>query len=172
MKKFNYGKAEADLFDSGCPYSEEIYGYKSEKGVHNFMRENGLNPEKYYDGDNSTDSHNISGRGSGTEGCFLTTACVEARGLADDCLELKTLRAFRDNYMANLSNGQSEIEKYYEIAPEIVKSINSCANAKETWAFIYDKLIVPSVNMIKAGNFEKAYSHYKEYALMLGKRYL
>lgn len=30
---FDYDKAEADLYDSGCPYSEDIYGYRSEKGI-------------------------------------------------------------------------------------------------------------------------------------------
>ena len=27
--RFNYDKAEADLYESGCPYSEEIYGKMS-----------------------------------------------------------------------------------------------------------------------------------------------
>ena len=30
------------------------------------------------------------------KGCFLTTACCEVLGLADDCFELRTLRRYRD----------------------------------------------------------------------------
>ena len=63
---FDYDKAEADLYDSGCPYSEDIYGYRSEKGINEFMRENGLDPDRYYSGgNNSGDSSNNGGCCSG-----------------------------------------------------------------------------------------------------------
>ena len=38
-------------------------------------------------------------KGNDSGGCFLTSACTEARGLPDDCHELTVLRAFRDGYL-------------------------------------------------------------------------
>ena len=46
MAKFDYKKAEADLYDSGARHPDEIYEYKSEKAIRGYMKENGLNPEK------------------------------------------------------------------------------------------------------------------------------
>lgn len=56
--------------------------------------------------------------------CLLTTACVRARGLGDDCIELQTLRTFRDEYVKGLPGGQEAIREYYEIAPAIVRAID------------------------------------------------
>jgi len=168
MKKFNYGKAEADLYDSGCHDSEEIYGYRSEKGISEFMKENGLNPDKYYEEDKSGNSNSSSN----SDGCYLTTACVEAKGLADDCMELETLRDFRDTYIKNMPGGKSEVAQYYKIAPVIVSRINTLPNAKEIWKDVFSELIIPAVGFIKAQENEKAFSLYKGYTLALSKKYI
>ena len=119
MDKFNYDKAEADLYDSGCHHSEEIYDYRSEKGIRSFMRENGLNPDKYYERDNTSKGGSSSGNDNDSGGCFLTTACTEAKGLPDNCRELETLRHFRDNYMMNVPEGKADIAHYYKTAPSV-----------------------------------------------------
>ena len=130
MDKFNYDKAEADLYDSGCHHSEEIYDYRSEKGIRSFMRENGLNPDKYYERDNTSKGGSSSGNDNDSGGCFLTTACTEAKGLPDNCRELETLRHFRDNYMMNVPEGKADIAHYYKTAPSIVNAINNSPTAK------------------------------------------
>lgn len=56
-------------------------------------------------------------------GCFITTACIESRGLPVDCYELETLRKFRDNWVSKHENGPAEIGIYYEIAPKIVEKL-------------------------------------------------
>ena len=43
-----------------------------------------------------------------TSTCFLTSACVAARGLPDDCAELTALRAFRDGYVRSQPEGESD----------------------------------------------------------------
>ena len=51
MKKldgFDYRKAEADLDNVGDCHPDEIYSYHSEKAVRGYMKEHGLNPDKYY----------------------------------------------------------------------------------------------------------------------------
>ena len=52
-------------------------------------------------------------KGNDTSGCFLTSACVEARGLPDDCYELRVLRNFRDSYLVKQDCGECEINHYY-----------------------------------------------------------
>lgn len=56
-------------------------------------------------------------KGQDSSGCFLTSACVEAKGLPDDCSELSVLRHFRDSYLAGIEEGKAEICEYYHVAP-------------------------------------------------------
>ena len=39
------------------------------------------------------------------EGCFITSACCKALGLADDCFELRALRRYRDDVLAHEPGG-------------------------------------------------------------------
>lgn len=133
------------------------------------MRENGLNPDKYYSPDKG--SYN-SGSGSGNEGCYLTSACVAARGLPDDCEELQTLRSFRDGYLSKQAGGKAEIEQYYKTAPDIVSAVNQDPDAAVVWSSVYEELIKPCVELIHSSRNEDAHRLYKSYALKLTEQYL
>ena len=76
-------------------------------------------------------------KGNDSGGCFLTSACTEARGLPDDCHELTVLRAFRDGYLRSQPEGEAEIAEYYAVAPKIVDAIRSKADAMEAFDAIY-----------------------------------
>lgn len=104
--------------------------------------------------------------------CFLTSACVEARGLPDNCDELQTLRLFRDTYLKSLMNGPMEINEYYKIAPAIVTKIKQCTNATELFDDIYTSLVLTCVELIKAGKNEEAHQLYRGYVKQLGAKYL
>lgn len=190
MAKFDYSKAHEDLWESGCSFADEVFDYTSEKGFDGFKRENGLDPDKYH-----LDGHSGSGSGFGggysgggsfmddiangfvdglfggsggsSDGCYLTTACVEARNLPDDCEELQTLRMFRDTYLSNREGGKEDIQEYYAMAPQVVERINHRSDAKEIWNRVYENLVVPCVRMIKDGMMEETYRLYKRYALDL-----
>ena len=101
----------------------------------------------------------------GTEGpkpgCFLTSACVEAKGLSDNCYELNTLRSFRDNYLRNMPGGLAEIETYYRVSPVIVAEIHKKDDAFAILSSLYDNLVQPCVKMIENGDYSGAYGHYK-----------
>lgn len=112
-----------------------------------------------------------SNGGSSSGGCFLTSACTEARGLSDDCEELSTLRAFRDGYMKSLPQGQADICKYYHTAPAIVEKIRSLPNANDVFDNIYTELVLPCVELIHAGNNEEAYTKYRDYVKLLQGQY-
>lgn len=104
--------------------------------------------------------------------CFLTSACVKTRGMADDCYELTVLRHFRDNYMASLPTGKMDILEYYATAPLIVAAINKEPNATDIFNQMYIDLVVPCVELIESGQLFEAYTCYKEYTKMLQVRYL
>lgn len=101
-------------------------------------------------------------------GCFLTTACTAARGLPDNCMELQTLRAFRDSYMkTQASDGSSMIREYYKTAPAIVSAINVRDNAAEIYDWMYRDLVVPSVRLIQQGRNARALDHYAGFCMNL-----
>ena len=93
--------------------------------------------------------------GSSSGGCYLTTACVEHKGLADDCVELSTLREFRDSYMKEIPTGEKEVQEYYETAPEIVDAINRSNDAECVYEAIYSDIIEPCVKLIQEGKKKK-----------------
>lgn len=111
-RDFDYRKAAADLDGAGAHDPEEIYVCRSEKAIRSYMSEYGLKADKYFKQDKRE-----PGAKKDDEGCFFTTACVEARGLPDDCEALETLRAFRDACLANRPDGREAIAEYYRMAP-------------------------------------------------------
>lgn len=107
----------------------------------------------------------------GSGGCFLTSACIDAKGLPDDCDELQTLRNFRDTYLRSLDGGQEEIVEYYLAAPKIVENIKKRSDSASVFDKIYDEMVMPCVELIKAGNNSGAHELYKSYTLRLKQEY-
>lgn len=111
-------------------------------------------------------------KGNSTSGCFLTSACVEAMNLPDDCYELTTLRRFRDGYMRSTTTGAADICEYYHIAPTIVANIRKLPNAKNIFHQIYDELVAPCVTLIESGKEDEAYTKYRDYTKQLHQQYV
>ena len=109
----------------------------------------------------TSSSDSDSDKSSDDGGCIVSTACIEAEGLNDDCMELETLRYFRDHYVINLPNGDSEISTYYKIAPSIVRTIKSLPDSKRILKDIYNSLVIPCVDLIKSYKFNAAFGLYK-----------
>jgi len=91
--------------------------------------------------------------------CFLTTACCGYKGLPDNCLELETLRAFRDGYLKNQEYGPELIKMYYEDAPAIVQMIQSKPDCDTIWQSIYEKIQI-IVKQIQNERFDDAIINY------------
>lgn len=111
-------------------------------------------------------------KGQDSTGCFLTSACVEAKGLPDDCHELTVLRSFRDGYLSALQAGREEISEYYFIAPQIVAAIKSRANALAIFNSVYEELVRPCAEMIERGENENAHKLYRDFIRQLQTLYL
>lgn len=94
-------------------------------------------------------------------GCFITEACVESLGLADNCYELTTLRNFRDSYM--LANAETLIDEYYDNAPKVVAFIKAQGKSQSKAIFtkLYNEYIIPSVGAIERGKLQEALDLYK-----------
>ncbi|MBD2440138.1 DUF4157 domain-containing protein [Nostoc sp. FACHB-110] len=105
------------------------------------------------------------------KGCFITTACVESKGLPDDCYELTTLRAFRDTYMRTVPYGESLISHYYEVAPKIVAHIQKQPHTQEILADLYER-ITEAVRLIEAGENQVALQYYCALVRELEEEYL
>lgn len=103
---------------------------------------------------------------SGSDGCFLTSACVKHLGKADDCMELQTLRAFRDNYMAKTEEGLWLIKRYYATAPQIVQKIESSNNSANYYNGIY-QVICKCISLIKQNKLAETMQEYKQMVLSL-----
>ena len=93
--------------------------------------------------------------------CYLTTACVEYKGLADDCRELETLRRFRDTYMLTNEEGKALVKEYYEVAPSIVTAINKRNDKAEIYDLIYDA-VLKCVDMIENEKYAETQNLYIE----------
>ncbi len=101
------------------------------------------------------------------EDCFITTACVAERGLADDCHELSTLRFLRENYMRNTKQGRYLLDEYEWLGPAVVTAIGQCGNRAEIYDYLYENMITPSVNMIEQGKYQDAVDWYEGFTMQL-----
>jgi len=88
--------------------------------------------------------------------CFITTAVCKSRNLPDDCSELVTLRAFRDDFMLASDEGKALVKRYYEVAPIIVAAIDKLPNAASVYEYLNNTFITQALQRIGAGHFEIA----------------
>lgn len=104
--------------------------------------------------------------------CFLTSACVYAKGLPDDCRELTALRHYRDTYLRPSAGGAALVEEYYSVGPRVVAAINARSNSRAIYAELYDSLVTPSLAFIQAGALAEARGHYHAYTQTLREIFL
>lgn len=102
--------------------------------------------------------------------CFLTTAMCEYYGKPDDCHELKALRKFRDNWMAQTEEGKRLVAEYYDIAPVIVDAIGKDSNAVAIYSMIRD-VIYHCIDQMDKGDNQGCLDSYKEMVQNLAKKY-
>ena len=107
-----------------------------------------------------------------SSGCYLTTACMRSQGLLDDCVELTTMRVFRDTWLSLQPGGKEDIQEYYRFAPEIVQAINAREDAQEVYQTIYEQVVAPCVELIRAQSNKAAWALYKASAISLYKQTL
>lgn len=93
--------------------------------------------------------------------CFITTACIEARGLPYNCPELNTVREFRDSYIKGLPYSDDIIREYYEVALQIVAVINRSENRKDIYLNLYEQLLSTVELILQGKNYEAIRNHFR-----------
>lgn len=131
-----------------CKYFDETETWGS-KGYCTYYK-------RYYYPEEKACSH----YSSGNSGCFLTTACCQYYGLADNCDELEAMRTLRDKYMMLSESGKALINEYYETAPEIERKISSAPDHGEICENIYQTVLLCK-NYVEKNDFESAEELYK-----------
>ncbi|MBR5409111.1 MAG: hypothetical protein IK104_00420 [Clostridia bacterium] len=186
MPNFDYENAKRDILDNGGDPDFLDYNHADKRD--SYLKGMGLNPGDYSSrsgaakNSGSSFSSSFSGSSSSSsssildslfsaspsdDSCFVTTACIRARGLPDDCEELTQLRRFRDEYVLRTQDGKEDVDTYYRLAPAVVEKINARADSKEVWERVYTEMILPCLAFIREGKYEQAYRLYKEYTLTL-----
>ena len=171
MPSFDYENAELDILENGG--DPDYLNYSDPAKRDRYLRQMGLDPENYK-GDMSFGRKKKPGspkKEKNDDACFLTSACIKARGLPDDCEELTVLRRYRDGYLKNRPNGPEEIRRYYAIAPAVVSRIDQKENAGEIWNRVYEEMVLPCVRLIQEGKNEAAYRLYRSYTEALERAY-
>jgi hypothetical protein len=92
--------------------------------------------------------------------CLISTACVRAAGLHDDCEQLRVLRNFRDHYVLARPAGNVLVDAYYRMAPRIIVEIDSSSESEKRYVELYHNLVERSVTLIRAGRFDDALENY------------
>ena len=143
------GKDHIDTYDQDptWPHDESIHITIKEDGSGTITTKSGDEPRE------TTDTK-----------CYLTSACMKyfQEKFDDNCYELTVLRWFRDNFVS-----KEDIEHYYEVAPIIVETINKEEQSDIIYDYIYDNIVDYCVEQIEQGNYDKAYSRYKNSVLIL-----
>jgi hypothetical protein len=98
--------------------------------------------------------------------CFITTACVRAAGLPDDCEELTALRWFRDVILLGFEAGRALGALYYQVSPGIVAAIAASPLEEEIYRRLFG-VIRTCVAAIKRCDFVKALHLYVGAVLLL-----
>lgn len=104
--------------------------------------------------------------------CYITSACIYAKGLQDNCYELETLREYRDEWLSKQPGGKDLIKNYYAIAPKIVSCINERENKNRIYNAIYDHMVKPCVELIEQKKYTEAKELYKNMTEQLKKQYI
>ncbi|MFG6443359.1 CFI-box-CTERM domain-containing protein [Roseateles sp. LKC17W] len=79
-----------------------------------------------------------AGKEKKKSGCYITTAVCKINGLPDDCLELETLRSFRDDVLMHTREGRALVARYYEIAPGIAAGLHDSDQVASVWRTVQE----------------------------------
>lgn len=140
--------------------SRSSYSYT----YHNTYSYNTFHPNKPDSSNKSSSKHN------GTF-CFITTAVCEYMGKSDDCFELVTLRAFRDNWLKYQPGGQELIEEYYNIAPLIVSRLKASPQYSQYCEMLWNEYITPCLSLIACGRYEECKGKYIDMVRYMQNRF-
>lgn len=103
--------------------------------------------------------------------CYITTAVCESMNKSDDCYELTLLRDYRDSYLLATDEGGKIVQKYYDIAPTIVKRIAQEKQPQLVYQEIWDSYLNECIHLIEVAELEKTKDLYTDMVEDLSVKY-
>ena len=88
--------------------------------------------------------------------CVVSTAACKTLGLPNDCVELNTLRRFRDEYIRNLHGGGLLVKIYYKVGSRVVRLIDRKPDRKRIYTDLYCRLVRRNIELIAQGKKSQA----------------
>jgi hypothetical protein len=170
-ERFSYKGKEYRVDDEGKIHEDKIFGSevgeKDENG--NITIQTGIFNKKeagrisrsgdvYEKGFFGGDKEKVGER---KDNCLLSSTCVAARGLPDDCDELTTLRKFRKNHLEGTPRGNMILEEYRTISRHIVRWIERRADRQVWYDDLYRRLVKGTIDLIRTDQIETAINYYQ-----------
>lgn len=110
--------------------------------------------------------------GGSSGGCFITTAVCSRQKKPDDCYELTMFRGFRDGWLSSQNQGPKLIDRYYEVAPTIVRLIENEENPDSIYRKIYYDYLVPCLEHLEKSEYQECKDKYERMVENLCNEYL
>ena len=107
------------------------------------------------------------------DACYITTAVCQEYGKADDCYELTSFRAFRDQWLRKQPDGPAVLElidEYYRTAPGVVQWINGQKNRSEIYRYLKGAYLNPCLSYIESGDNQRCKETYTDMMRYLYQR--
>jgi hypothetical protein len=173
-ERFSYRGKVYRVEDDGNIYEDKVFGSKVgkrdkegnitiETGI--FSKEEGRiskSGDVYEKGFFGGDKEKV---GEKKDNCLLSSACVAARGLPDDCDELTTLRKFRRDHLEGTPRGNNILQEYQTISGQILRWIEGRDDRQISYNDLYHRLVRGTVDLLRLEQIEAAINHYQAIVL-------
>lgn len=85
--------------------------------------------------------------------CLIATMASRVAGTGAEVEDphLTRLRAFRDDYVANLPDGRLVVDSYYWLSPQVVAALDQTRDAQALYQAIYKQVVLLAVQLIQSG---------------------
>lgn len=121
-------------------------------------KRNNYNTGNNYNSCYNNDNYN---RGIGSF-CFISTVVCEYLGKSDNCIELTTLRRYRDEWLRHQYDGESLISEYYSNAPAIVNKLKQSSYFDLYCQYLWIHYLQPCLVLIENNEYEACKLKYTE----------
>ena len=167
---YNSTYGETKMPDGSTVYYNSTYGESRSSSYYSASYYNSVYGETKTPDGKTKYTNSTYGETSSTD-CYISSACVYAKDLPDDCYELTILRKYRDQLVAEDPAIRSVVEEYYQNAPGLIHLIEDQPNRMEIYEYIYNELVMKSVQHLINGDIAAAINQYKTVYMELKDKY-
>ena len=104
-------------------------------------------------------------------GCYITTIVCNILGYPDNCDLLETLREFREKFLKQHQEYIGLLMEYDQIGPIISQHLENDIDSVIEANQVLNNFLLPTYQLIKLHDYEKAVNTYQQMALFLKLKY-